>query len=577
MSDFLAFERSTNPLLLALDSRELAHELDGALAAGATLFVPQGVSFGDTASPDTLPALLRTHSAVFNPDNRTQFATLGGLLGILEGDIATTGSVYVFGTTAAAMDPAAVFAREQAHFIAAAQTPERNRHIVVVLREGKLDLAKGGSLPFLLISEPLTAPLQQSQQPLLQPQVLDPVVRATPRRSTFFQKLRLPEAANVVRDLNAFARKLGGRLPRRTQDQAAEVHGFINKLRYALIAGHPLWRSCSQEELDDIADGAEKYLTAKLFPAIFPLPEERTNDERLAARIRELWFVTREHLGVPSHIAAEQLALAVSELSAINRYKSPQDKATIVLNCCKILSGACRITNSQQQQQPEKRAIGADELLPMLIHVVLKSATPNLASNAEYVMHFRNPRRFANEAKYCVTLLRSAISFVIDMTSESLCSITPDEFAELCKSRRPVSQPQFYETETTAAAAAAGASLPMPATSLPMDITTRSRRASDASSVSPLSPGALVFDDMLFSPSPEMAPPSSVPASRPGTPKYRFADMRPEDLKIGDIPALLAEYKELVQRVAFLERGTQPQQRPSTSSLSPAAADLLLR
>ena len=71
---------------------------------------------------------------------------------------------------------------------------------------------------------------------------------------------------------------------------------------------------------------------------------------------------------------------------------------------------------------------GADQFLPALIYVVLKSNPPNLFSNLDYIDRFRNPTKMISEPGYWYTNLYSAVTFLENVEHGSL-TITEEEFA----------------------------------------------------------------------------------------------------------------------------------------------------
>lgn len=72
-------------------------------------------------------------------------------------------------------------------------------------------------------------------------------------------------------------------------------------------------------------------------------------------------------------------------------------------------------------------ALGADDLLPLFIWVVLRSQCPYLHSNCAYIQSFLSPVRLIGQAGYSLVNLESAIAFLTDIGPESL-NIDPQEF-----------------------------------------------------------------------------------------------------------------------------------------------------
>ena len=202
------------------------------------------------------------------------------------------------------------------------------------------------------------------------------------RQNTFLEKIRTPEAKDVVKELSSFLRQFVLRFESldTMKKQGDYIHEFIDSMKEKLVSSHALWKKCSAEESADIVEGLERYITIKLYKLIFPpavpvmVGEKRPlhvqQDEELSAKIDSLWFLDKSHLDIHtsgfvslsfvcvcvylsvwysaslindicinrSKQSEENLARAIEELGKINNYKSPKDKVIIIMNCCKILS-----------------------------------------------------------------------------------------------------------------------------------------------------------------------------------------------------------------------------------------------
>lgn len=321
-TSFIDYEKSSNPVLLCLGQATFAGELSDIVSAGARLLTPATVSLEERKIVATAE-FIRLHSAVFNPFNKYQFVTFGGLLGLvepLEGDRAAS-SIFVFGRATSVPPPrdvSSLFSRESAAFHAAMQVPDTRRKNVMALREGVLSVSRS-AVPFVVISDPLefipptpAEPEPDSAAPIVSPkprvappqlgsigadsppkpqqQVAQPPfhaqVQATsqvatlpvtspmkaarlmlkqPRKNTFFAKLKQPEAAGVVKDINVFIRNfVKHKATKPMAEQASAMQKFSEEMRKTLAA-HPLWQGCSEDEAEDIVEGVEKYLAIKLF------------------------------------------------------------------------------------------------------------------------------------------------------------------------------------------------------------------------------------------------------------------------------------------------------------------------
>ena len=69
----------------------------------------------------------------------------------------------------------------------------------------------------------------------------------------------------------------------------------------------------------------------------------------------------------------------------------------------------------------------ADDFLPVMIYVILRSQAPNLYLNVEFIPAARHPDKFCGEAAYFYTHLKSALTFLEKITPDQL-TIDPEEY-----------------------------------------------------------------------------------------------------------------------------------------------------
>ena len=224
-----------------------------------------------------------------------------------------------------------------------------------------------------------------------------------------------------------------------------------------------VWKSVSEAEFDNACEGMEKLLMNRLYnqtfsPAI-PPPDPATGrsrrrpgppppgrrgqhqedverDEILSQKIAIYSWVNEEHLDIaPLHGKGQKFLevaqqgtpkqshncmteLTSIELLKISNYRAPRDKVICVLNTCKVIFGYLRHTRHDQS---------ADSFIPLLIWTVLRANPPNLVSNVQYILRFRNANKLTGEAGYYVSSLGGAIDFIERLDRTSL-TISDEEF-----------------------------------------------------------------------------------------------------------------------------------------------------
>ncbi|XP_026350338.2 VPS9 domain-containing protein 1 isoform X1 [Ursus maritimus] len=113
----------------------------------------------------------------------------------------------------------------------------------------------------------------------------------------------------------------------------------------------------------------------------------------------------------PYRAAAQELGLLVLE-------SCPQKKLECIVRVLRVICACAEDYYRAQEAAPETRpqlgaaAIGADDLLPILSFVVLRSGLPQLVSECAALEEFIHEGYLIGEEGYCLTSLQSALSYV---------------------------------------------------------------------------------------------------------------------------------------------------------------------
>ncbi|ELK36899.1 hypothetical protein MDA_GLEAN10003289 [Myotis davidii] len=113
----------------------------------------------------------------------------------------------------------------------------------------------------------------------------------------------------------------------------------------------------------------------------------------------------------PYGVAAQELGLLVLECC-------PQKKLDCIVRALRVICACAEGYYWAQEPAPEARpqpgaaAIGADDLLPILSFVVLRSGLPQLVSECAALEEFIHEGYLIGEGGYCLTSLQSALSYV---------------------------------------------------------------------------------------------------------------------------------------------------------------------
>ena len=249
----------------------------------------------------------------------------------------------------------------------------------------------------------------------------------------FKEKIKNPHAGEAFKRIKRFVIDFGKNInynasdPPSRGDSGRKMRTFLDEVE-RLMSVNELWCHDDPEEWDNTCEGLEKFVTSKLYDYIFcPRNEDRERDQILEERISSLSFVTFQHLDINGPEIKDEFlltwCLAQDELSKMNDYKAPRDKMVCMLNACKVIVRLLSEASEDAGESPP----GADQFLPALIYVVLKSNPPNLFSNLDYIDRFRNPTKMISEPGYWYTNLYSAVTFLENVRHDSL-TISEEEF-----------------------------------------------------------------------------------------------------------------------------------------------------
>eukprot|EP00940_MAST-03C_sp_MAST-3C-sp2_P000545 g545.t1 len=374
--------------------------------------------------------------------------------------------------------------------------------------------------------------------------------------NAFLRRLRDPRLSGVAGFLIEFVRDVNSaEISDETSVSGRRVRAFVDR-----IAKHLRKHESFDSSIDasSILEWLEKFVMTRIYKRVFSADaEDATRDERLEKRIRMLSFVNFEHLDIrqsgPEFAGAWKRAAEV--LGKIDSYKAPRDKLVTICNCCQFINGILSGGDADDESH-----VGADDFLPALIFVVLRSNPARLQSNLTYIRTYRHPSLLVLAQRYFFTALESAVAFVWGIRENSL-SMSASEFRERVK--RVVSStrehPQCYEDAASVAS-----------TLLSEPLLKESVRSSSSSSDGDrLTPRARVSSPPTYEDDGGSSSSSSTLSSSLRLPQCRFRNVKSAgDLRIEDVGALLSEYKELVsacealldERERWIRNATRKQQ-----------------
>lgn len=241
--------------------------------------------------------------------------------------------------------------------------------------------------------------------------------------------LKIDDAAK--RGLKYFIEMLDQEIRKKHSDCSIEevsdiVQNSYTKFQEYMNLENAPFINVSQETKEQALDFFEKCIMTMNHSRLFspPTTNDEEKDSLIQKRIRQLSWINAKHLvcsidEVNSEVR-DLVYTAITELVSMDSFHSPQEKLECIIRCCRNIFSLLK--------QSVGGPASADEFLPALIFVVLKANPVRLHSNINFITRFSNASRLmSGEGGYYFTNLCCAISFIENLTSESL-SMSAEEF-----------------------------------------------------------------------------------------------------------------------------------------------------
>uniref|UniRef100_A0A7E4VN54 Rab5 GDP/GTP exchange factor n=1 Tax=Panagrellus redivivus TaxID=6233 RepID=A0A7E4VN54_PANRE len=163
----------------------------------------------------------------------------------------------------------------------------------------------------------------------------------------------------------------------------------------------------------------EEYVCTQAYDVIFSdRSDEEIADISMQDRIRSLHWVTSGFLETALDFSIlsvhEAVDDAITFIIELNQYHSAQEKLRCLVSCSKSIFEALKHSRNGAPAS-------ADEFLPALIYVILRSNPPLILSNMKFISRFALQHRIMlGESGYYFTNLSCALQFIQDMNADSL-------------------------------------------------------------------------------------------------------------------------------------------------------------
>jgi len=187
---------------------------------------------------------------------------------------------------------------------------------------------------------------------------------------------------------------------------------FMGELSQHIMNSHPvLHGAAAQGRLveSELALALEGVLFQKTHGGLITLLRNTLihEDRGYMAAIWRLRNAKMGALGVPPIFHTVDFSPAVHELASVLQQRSPARKATALLGLQEKVLGCC--AGSLQ------RAIGADELLPILMYLVIQAQVPHLVSEIRFTMDFLADSLSTGELGYHATCMDAVLQAILNL------------------------------------------------------------------------------------------------------------------------------------------------------------------
>ncbi|XP_075795939.1 VPS9 domain-containing protein 1 [Pelodiscus sinensis] len=211
-----------------------------------------------------------------------------------------------------------------------------------------------------------------------------------------------------------------------------DIHNAMDRLlSLTLLAFEGLNSTSSKDQcLACIEDAFFSPLWAPLLALYRQVYQAR--ELALARRMEHHRHVLPSDIGVSANLFPQNSAApaagsypysrAVQELGLMLLESCPQKKLDCIVRTLRVICECAEEYCAAQESRPPPAAaaIGADDLLPILSYVVLKSNLPQLAAECAALEEFIHEGYLIGEEGYCLTSLQSALSYVESLPGGAL-------------------------------------------------------------------------------------------------------------------------------------------------------------
>ena len=368
----------------------------------------------------------------------------------------------------------------------------------------------------------------------------------------FLSKLQMPESATLVQGMRGFVRSL------RDSSQASVAKSLQSYFdsTMAMLKSHPAFSS--EPDFDMVQRSLQSFVYGHGKDSVW-LTIDTKQDEVNFKRWQALQFVTPEHLDIPCLIGKSPADLdfllkdSISALNLLELFFSPYEKLQCILKAYHGINAALSV--ALNRKAGSKKLPSADDILPTLILSVLRAKPKAVVSNLAMIETFSPPEHLRGEAGYAYTNLYGAIQFLLDLDLDKdpeKLTISSQDFRNGLDTCRAAAESKLSRREIQADREMQPLAQ-LEDLTIPVSVIRSARLAGVTTNVH-WAKQWYEENGRVTTITGELSEPEVLPDILPSgfTRSYSFLTTRPDEVRVSDLPHLLAEYRMLVHTTEVL-------------------------
>jgi Vacuolar sorting protein 9 (VPS9) domain len=377
---------------------------------------------------------------------------------------------------------------------------------------------------------------------------------------TFLMELQDPSCGTTVQGMRNFCRNFQDLTD--PEAAASRLKAYVTATSSTLAQHDTVFK-----DNDRLLHFAETFLFGQCqeqLQNLFWTQEAREKDNELEAKLETLQFLTPLHLDIacladkdPDVLIQGLLAQPLAVLQSVDSFFSVYEKLQQIL---RLYRGVNVALTAAMQANSEKLP-SADDVLPTIIYTVVKAQPRRLFYNLKVIEDMSPPEYLRGEAGYAFTNLYGAVQFLqdLDLTKESTSlTISKESLQEALTSRKKAMERRMEESSKRKTRQEILIK-PEPLFTAPSPHDIRSARLRgekidlDWALKWQEDHGVELEQPTL----PSLAQQSGIDDVEQILPagfrrNYSYLTVRPEDVRVNDLPMMLDEYRMLVRATETL-------------------------